>query len=348
MTPTLDEAYEELFYKQNVQPLKDYLAAGGKITAKRTFPFYYSVLVVRDIELVITLFDRGMSVSAEWNFFGHIEDMSDEVFRWALEKNFDKLEYGIPVVHFAFNHRERFVELLQRGMDIYAMGRSCKYTAMVSAVGENNIAGIELLYEAGLDINHPSEFPAVHRAVYGDVGIKTFKLLIRLGADPGTRTKKGKDTMMVLCDSVYPGRDSLEKIKFISLVYPSWASARDNDGNTALHFAIFCGHCDFVSLLLSLGADYTIKNNNGRDPVDSVIYVDNLVGFRRFFDYWKYRSMPIDYPGLFAKCEAHKADEIKQFLVETQLEAVSIDADTCESAEKSIEKQLDSMMVEND
>ena len=40
------------------------------------------------------------------------------------------------------------------------------------------------------------------------------------------------------------------------------------DGNTPLHYACREGDVDITQVLLSRGADITIKNKNGKNPLD--------------------------------------------------------------------------------
>lgn len=350
MSPTLDEAYLALRDNNNVQPLKDYLAAGGRIT-KTFWPFYYFSSVVQDIELVKTLMDRGMTIVPYVNFFAFIDKgMSDEVFQWALDNNLDKIEYTMTTPRYAYLHRERFVELLRRGMNIHAENKCTRETAMESAVDLEDVAGIEFLCEQGFNINYMTNRTALHRACRTDVGVEIVKSMVRLGANPAIKQSDGKDVMMLICVRIEPGKNALEKIKYLSLVYPGWTSAQDNGGNTALHYAVDYkeerGHLQIISLLLSLGADYTLKKRDNSDAVDVCCLQKNLDAFRCFWDFWKARSIPVDYPALFAKCEEHCAENIKQFLVETQLETMTVDAPV--DITQSVVRQLDAMAVVND
>jgi hypothetical protein len=353
MSPTFEEAYLALRDNNDVQPLKDYLAAGGGVAEKTFFPFYYFGPVVQDIELVKKLMDRGMTIVPDWNFFTCIADgMSDEVFKWALDNDLDKIKYDITTLSYAYRHRERFVELLRRGMNIHAENRYGRETAMESAVEEEDVAGIEFLCEQGFNINYMTTHTALHRTCFSDVTVEVIKSMVRLGADPSIKASDGRDAIMIICNRINPGKDSLEKIKYLSLVCPGWVTSQDEDGANALHYAvnhtIENDHRHIVSLLLSLGADYTLKNRYNNDAVDICFIRKNLEVFRCFFDFWKAKSIPIDYPWLFAKCEKHGADNIKQFLVESQLETMIVDVDAATDIAQQVVRQLDAMNVESD
>ena len=42
----------------------------------------------------------------------------------------------------------------------------------------------------------------------------------------------------------------------------------DNDGNTALHYAAYCGKIQVVEALLNAGADKAVKNKFGKTALD--------------------------------------------------------------------------------
>ena len=47
---------------------------------------------------------------------------------------------------------------------------------------------------------------------------------------------------------------------------PDLLNLQDNEGQTGLHYAASCGHCDIVQYLLSQGADQSICDNDGLAP----------------------------------------------------------------------------------
>ena len=46
-------------------------------------------------------------------------------------------------------------------------------------------------------------------------------------------------------------------------------NASDSCGDTALHWACFCGHVDAAKALVAAGADSTIRSTDGKTPTDA-------------------------------------------------------------------------------
>ncbi|XP_075262899.1 acyl-CoA-binding domain-containing protein 6-like [Convolutriloba macropyga] len=58
-------------------------------------------------------------------------------------------------------------------------------------------------------------------------------------------------------------RGNLGMIKMLIEDFKAQVDVKDEEGQTALHYAVSCEHFDAVKLLLSLGADRNVKDNEG-------------------------------------------------------------------------------------
>ena len=62
--------------------------------------------------------------------------------------------------------------------------------------------------------------------------------------------------------------EDTEIIKFLVSKGKANINAKEDDGTTALHIAASSGNIELAKVLLSLGADINVRNNNGRTPQD--------------------------------------------------------------------------------
>lgn len=310
---------------KDTKPLEQYLAEGGKINEimeVHNFPLYLHAPVVKDLNLLKTLFERGMVIDLEYNFFAR-KEMSDDVFRWAIDNDFDKLDYHIPVVHLVHTHRERLSEVLYRGADLYAECSPNRQTALDFAVKYGS-ESIQNIIEAGFYVNYFTTHTALHTAVYYENRLREMKILIEFGADPSIKDHKGRDLMMILCDGNRDWDDqTLEKMEYVNSICPNWQSQTDVFGNTSLHTAVLTNARTRFSVLLDWGSDEWARNDNGNTPVDILMGNDNVFLFEPFFRHWeKNGKIPWDF--LISKCKAMQLYNIEQFLVENIVSSLSI------------------------
>ncbi len=100
---------------------------------------------------------------------------------------------------------------------------------------------------------------------------KVIQLLIEQGGDLNSRDPKGRNALQVSVDSNQIGYVGLLVSHGIDI------NSRDNDGNTALHYPLakalsnklFVPYCkEIVKVLSREGADPTIRNKEGKSPMD--------------------------------------------------------------------------------
>ena len=68
-------------------------------------------------------------------------------------------------------------------------------------------------------------------------------------------------------------------------------NAQDKDGNTALHLLADAQDYYYMQILVQLGADMNIQNNEGLDPVDFYFYNDKdkyneVQFFAKYYKNW--------------------------------------------------------------
>lgn len=63
-------------------------------------------------------------------------------------------------------------------------------------------------------------------------------------------------------------RGNIDMLRFLVFDLKANIELKDQDGQTALHYAVSCGHTEIVKYLLDLGANATVKDNDGAMPLD--------------------------------------------------------------------------------
>lgn len=142
-------------------------------------------------------------------------------------------------------------------------------TALFSAVEQKNIKLAKILLKAGADIelrNRRYKRTPLHKAAF-DGSAEMVRLLLKYGADVNVR-----DTILAtpLGLAIYnPGKQSRIDIVTILLADKKTdLNLADRDNQTPLFWAAREGKPELVRLLLSAGADKTIKDKSGRTPLD--------------------------------------------------------------------------------
>ena len=128
----------------------------------------------------------------------------------------------------------------------YSYGR----TALHLAAEQANLSIIEILLEAGLDIDARDEEgqSALHVAVL-ERREASVKLLLDKGADRDLSDQDGRTALHLAAEN-----GNSEVVKLL-LDYQVKVNAKDHSGRTALHRAIEQGHEAVVRLMLQRGAD---------------------------------------------------------------------------------------------
>ena len=157
--------------------------------------------------------------------------------------------------------------LLDAGSDVNLVGKTEGRSPLITACAEGRLEIAKLLVEAGADIDatnlvgHSALLAAVssHRSQ-----LEVFEYLIRLGADPLQRHKRGSNALH------YAARAKKSDVIKRILECGENVNATDWNGWSSLHWAIASTEdsTDIVRLLLQSGVDKTVKDKQGRAAAD--------------------------------------------------------------------------------
>lgn len=128
------------------------------------------------------------------------------------------------------------------------------------------------LVENGSDVNEhggPSEFTPLHIAISLENSSDIFNFLLHHGANISAQSKWGATPLHLAIE--WKRTEKLKKL----LTAKANPNAKDTGGNTTLHYVVTYGppskQKNLAELLLKAGADATIKNNEGKLPVEMAV-----------------------------------------------------------------------------
>ena len=91
-------------------------------------------------------------------------------------------------------------------------------------------------------------------------------VLLRFGANLFDRDRKGRTALQLAVVKHHFG--VIMTLNAYSRGFAGWLNSRDRNGNTALHRAAEKGLTDAAKLLVKLGAEKNLQNDDGRTPLD--------------------------------------------------------------------------------
>ncbi|RYV03514.1 hypothetical protein SOPP22_04435 [Shewanella sp. OPT22] len=137
-------------------------------------------------------------------------------------------------------------------------------TAFEYACNQTSHKLLEVLFSSKTDINRVAQnhLHTLCYAVTKENTLKHIELLLQHSADPDgnvTEAHRGKTPLMTCC---LPAHKNSER--YIKLLTQKGANVnlQDEQGNTALHCAMLSQDTDLIKVLLDLGADPNILNDN--------------------------------------------------------------------------------------
>jgi hypothetical protein len=302
-------------------PLWEFLNAGGQVDdlGEHYCPLYYYPNTCSDLALVKLLFERGMKLEEDFCFFTGQNDMSDDVFDWALENDLDKAKTSSPVLFFLVSNFARFKRVFERGADIHLVfSVYLPRPLIMHAVGTNNKDVVAFLVEKGADINARLQdgWTSLMEAGFNSrCDEDMIELLVKLGADYHARYK-GETVIMIVAAAIYKGgTNNYNKLKYLLTLYQGWADEVDEEGNTALHLAALRDNgAQNVDLLLKNGFDPMRANKKGITPIEICIREDCTEKFKPFWE--MIQNDPVRFAGLdiLALCEKHSAIKMRAMI----------------------------------
>ena len=137
------------------------------------------------------------------------------------------------------------------------------YTALHSAVAEKCADVVQVLIDAGADIeakNDEVRSPLHMASISGELASVT--KLVKAGADVRA-TDARRDTCLIL--AAYFGHT--ETVRYLAGLPVVDLDHGDSENSTALHIAVAEKHADVVQVLIDAGADIGARNTDGRSPL---------------------------------------------------------------------------------
>lgn len=322
--------------RKDTRPLRLFLERGGNVPdlgcsvsgfPLYNYPFYYFPAVVKDLELVKLLFERGMKLESDCSFFEKIADMSDEVFEWALEKEIHKTEPSSGCLFYAMDHPARFMRLVERGAHTWERFSDDDPKSLLEhAIKNGNKEMVEFLVSKGESINSEVYDKYNEKTIFflailsRKCRVDMLELMVRLGVDYRWKTSRGKTAIMFAAGIFRPEEsDVINKLKYLLSLYQGWVGEIDDDGNTALHVAARNKTgADIVSLLLERGFDPLLANEDGKTPIELCILDNNAVAFRALWAMIQENPARFERLRLEEMCDKYRAWKIKDMILESK------------------------------
>jgi ankyrin repeat protein len=215
----------------------------------------------------------GMKPWMETAMFGTPTELKAQL-DGGLDPN-SKTPEGTTLLMMAAPDAEKVKLLIERGADVRAKAKSGYTALMVATTYYGTSSSVRLLLEGGAEANPGKEVtfdasPLFLASLIGDRD--NIGLLLARGADPN----KKMDLI-----GMFPSSPLLTAVGFgdpavIQALLKGGANIRekDNDGMTALHWAVVAHHPEALKVLLAAGADVNAVDHFGYTPLHYAATID--------------------------------------------------------------------------
>lgn len=176
---------------------------------------------------------------------------------------------GFTALHMAafFGHEKMVSFLLKNGADPNLLTQNNTSPLMMALTNKQEKTANQLIPVSNVNKAMADDWTPIHIAAFSGLS-KSVNLLLKNGADANALASKNESPLILAL------RNNHENVA-MQLIPLSHVNVVDNDGWTALHYAVVSGWVNGVKLLLKQEADANLCMSDGRSPLHLAV-INNL------------------------------------------------------------------------
>jgi ankyrin repeat protein len=264
----------------------------------------FSAIDARDLARVKKLVKDGANVNAqskpvgETPLFRAIFKDAQDIVKFLLDNGVSvnqKSKYTKKtILHMAaiYDHAEILKLLLEKGADFNLKDVDGK-TPVDVAIKNNSLRSLKVLIDAGAGTTeqrlrygpHVDEDQDIDASLFSAIDacdLDKVKKLVKNGANVNAQSKARYVGETPLYRAVFRNAEDIVKFLFDNGVIVN--KKCEYSKRTALHIAAVNDHADMLKLLLEKGADFNVKDVDGKTPVDVAIEYNSLKSLKVLLD----------------------------------------------------------------